>query len=71
LPLAGPAFPVQVLQGGLAIHIVQTPVHDAPNQTFKGMDLGLAAPDAGLRHVLPFLFVTRFRKVFTAHYTLR
>src|SRR5919108_5710488 len=50
VPLTGLACPVEVLQGGLAMHIVQTPIHDAPNQTFKGMVGGFAAPDARVRH---------------------
>jgi hypothetical protein len=50
LPSTGLAFPMQVLQGGFAMHMVHTSIHDASDQTFKGMDLRFAAPAAGLRH---------------------
>ncbi len=50
VPLTGLACPVKVEQGRLAMDIVHGPIHDASDQTFKGMDVGLAAPDAGLRH---------------------
>jgi hypothetical protein len=50
VPSTGLACPVQVWQWGLAMHMVQTSIHDASDQPFKGMDLGLAAPDAGVRH---------------------
>jgi hypothetical protein len=49
LPLTGLAFAVQRLQGGLAMHIVQTPIH-TPDQPMKGMTLRFAAPAAGIRH---------------------
>jgi hypothetical protein len=50
LPLTGLAFAVEVLQGRLALNIVETPIHDAPHQTFKGVDLRLAAPDTRVCH---------------------
>ena len=70
LPLTGLAFPVQVLQGGFAVHIVQAPIHDAPDQTFKGMDDGLAAPYAGVRHGSLLSVRHTFPKSFTPQYTL-
>ena len=48
--IAGLARSVQLLQGGLAMDVIQTPVHDTPDQTFEGMQLGCSAADAGGRH---------------------
>jgi hypothetical protein len=50
LPLTGLAFAVKVEQGGLAMHMVPPWIHEAPYQPFNGMELGLAAPDTGVRH---------------------
>jgi hypothetical protein len=41
---------VKGLQGGLATHIIAAPIYDASYKTFKWMDLGLAATDAGVCH---------------------
>jgi hypothetical protein len=50
VPLTRLAFAVQGLQGGLAMAIVHTAVHDASDKTFKRMDVRCAAPDRGVRH---------------------
>jgi hypothetical protein len=50
VPLTRLAFAVQGVQRGLAMDIVQTAIHDASHQTFKGMDLSCAAPDTWVRH---------------------
>jgi hypothetical protein len=50
VPLTRLALALQGWQGGLATHIVSPPIHDASHQTFKGMDVSLAAPDTGVRH---------------------
>ena len=49
VPLAGLAFAVKGLQGGLAVHIVQTPIH-TPHKPVKGMALRFAATAAEIRH---------------------
>jgi hypothetical protein len=50
VPLTSPAFAVQGLQGGLAVHKVPLAIHNASYQPFKGMDLRFAATDTGVRH---------------------
>jgi hypothetical protein len=49
VPLAGLAFAVKGLQGRLAVHIVQTPIH-TPDKPVKGMALRFAATAAEIRH---------------------
>jgi hypothetical protein len=50
VPVTRHALTVQGLQRGLAMHMVLPRIHHASNQSFKGMDLGLAARDTGLRY---------------------
>jgi len=70
LPSTGLACPVKVLQGGLAMDMVQTPIHDASDQTFKGLDVRFAAPTAGLRHGALLYHGETFRKGFMIDNTL-
>jgi hypothetical protein len=50
VPFTRLALALQGVQGGHAMHIVPLPIHDASDQTFKGMHLGVAATAAEVRH---------------------
>ena len=50
VPATGLAVAMKQLQGGLAMYIVPLSIHNASDQTFKGMDLRFAATDTGVRH---------------------